>query len=259
MLPSAFVFLDALPLTPNGKVDRGALPAPDHVRPELERDFVAPRTPVEVKLAEIWADVLRLEQVGIHDNFFELGGHSLLATQVISGVRDAFQVEIPLRRLFEWPTVAGLAEQLVAARERPQNGRAASAIPSLGDSAGQGPSPCHLPSSGCGSWTSSSPTVRLQHPGRVPPGGSAGRESAGTRHQRGRAPSRGAAHHVRRGGRGAGADHRAVAACAAAGGDLGSAGRERESGSARGWLSRRRIRPFDLSQGPACCAPNCCG
>ena len=77
MLPSAFVLLDGLPLTPAGKVDRGALPAPDQLRPELEKGFVAPRTPIEAKLAEIWASVLRLEQVGIHDDFFELGGHSL--------------------------------------------------------------------------------------------------------------------------------------------------------------------------------------
>jgi acyl carrier protein len=110
MAPSAFVFLDALPLTPNGKVDRRALPAPDQSRPELEPAFVAPRTSAEKTLVGIWAEVLRLEPVGIHDNFFELGGHSLLATQVMSRVRTAFQVELPLRTLFEKPTVAELAE-----------------------------------------------------------------------------------------------------------------------------------------------------
>ncbi|MFB3092706.1 MAG: condensation domain-containing protein, partial [Dehalococcoidia bacterium] len=116
MLPSVFVMLDALPLTLQGKVDRLALPAPDWARPELEESFVAPRTPVEEVLAGIWADVLRLERVGIHDNFFELGGHSLLAMQVISRVRSAFQVESPLRSLFESPTVAGLAERIEMAR-----------------------------------------------------------------------------------------------------------------------------------------------
>jgi amino acid adenylation domain-containing protein len=110
MAPSALVFLDELPLTPNGKVDRRALPAPDPTRPELEGAFVAPRNPVEEVLAGIWADVLKLERVGIHDNFFDLGGHSLLATQVISQIRETFSVKLPLRSLFESPTVAGLAE-----------------------------------------------------------------------------------------------------------------------------------------------------
>ncbi|MFQ5794231.1 MAG: amino acid adenylation domain-containing protein, partial [Candidatus Bipolaricaulia bacterium] len=116
MVPSAFVVLDALPLTPNGKVDRRALPAPDPTRPELERTFNAPRTSIEERVAGIWTELLGVEQVGVYDNFFELGGHSLLATQVISRVRDTFQVELPLRRLFELPTVAGLAESIEATR-----------------------------------------------------------------------------------------------------------------------------------------------
>jgi acyl-coenzyme A synthetase/AMP-(fatty) acid ligase len=116
MIPSAFVFLDALPLTSHGKVDRAALPVPDQLRPELERAFVAPRTPVEVELAGIWAKVLQLERVGIHDDFFELGGHSLLATQVISRLRAAFHIDLPLRSLFERPTVAGLAERIEVLR-----------------------------------------------------------------------------------------------------------------------------------------------
>ena len=112
MVPSAFVLLDALPLMPSGKVDRRALPAPEQVRPELGEAFKAPRTPVEEVLAGIWADVLGLEQVGIHDNFFELGGHSLLAMQIISRVCRTFKVELPLRALFATPTVAGLADGL---------------------------------------------------------------------------------------------------------------------------------------------------
>jgi acyl-coenzyme A synthetase/AMP-(fatty) acid ligase/acyl carrier protein len=115
MVPSAFVVLDKLPLTPNGKVDRRALPAPE--RPHLEEGFVAPRTPVEEALAEIWAEVLRLKQVGIHSDFFELGGHSLLATLVISRVREVFQAELPLRSMFEELTVAGLAERVEVARQ----------------------------------------------------------------------------------------------------------------------------------------------
>jgi amino acid adenylation domain-containing protein len=116
MMPSAFVLLDALPLTPNGKVDRRALPTPDQTTPERKAAFVAPCTPVEEGLAGIWATVLGLEQVGIHDNFFELGGHSLKATQVLSRLRHTFQVELPLRTLFERPTIAGLAEAIKQAK-----------------------------------------------------------------------------------------------------------------------------------------------
>ena len=109
MIPAAFVVLDALPLTPNGKIDRKALPAPDHLRPDLEASFVAPRTPIETMMADIWSQILQLEKVGIHDSFFTIGGHSLLAAQVLSRVRDTFNVELPLRVFFETPTVAALA------------------------------------------------------------------------------------------------------------------------------------------------------
>ena len=109
MIPSVFVFKDALPLTPNGKVDRKALPVPDPIRPELEEGFVAPRSPIEEIIAQIWAEVLKVEKIGIHDNFFNLGGHSLLATQAMSRVREKLQMDLPLRVLFEAPTVAALA------------------------------------------------------------------------------------------------------------------------------------------------------
>jgi acyl carrier protein len=108
MIPSVFVMLDTLPLTPAGKVDRKALPFPSSARPELDTSFVAPTTPVEEELAKIWAEVLSLDQVGIQDNFFDLGGHSLLATQVISRVINTFKVELPIKSLFESPTVADM-------------------------------------------------------------------------------------------------------------------------------------------------------
>lgn len=113
MVPAAFVLLDALPLTPNGKVDRQALPSPGRARPELESPFVAPRTPVEDALAEIWAEALGLDRVGVHDHFLDLGGHSLVAMQVVSRVIQRFTVDIPVRALFEAPSVAAMAVVLV--------------------------------------------------------------------------------------------------------------------------------------------------
>ena len=109
MIPSAFVLLDEFPLTTSGKVDRRQLPAADEGRLELGEQFVAPRTPVEQEVAHIWEQVLKVKGVGVNDNFFALGGHSLLATQVISRVNESLQIEMPLRTMFEQPTVAGLA------------------------------------------------------------------------------------------------------------------------------------------------------
>ncbi|KPL20763.1 MAG: hypothetical protein AMJ93_11140, partial [Anaerolineae bacterium SM23_84] len=118
MVPSAFVMLDQLPLTPIGKVDRRALPAPGRARPQLAEPPVPPRTPIEELLASIWREVLGLQQVGIHDDFFELGGHSLIATQVLSRVRSAIEVNLPLRRLFQAPTIAQLARAIEEAGAR---------------------------------------------------------------------------------------------------------------------------------------------
>jgi amino acid adenylation domain-containing protein/non-ribosomal peptide synthase protein (TIGR01720 family) len=118
MVPQAFVLMDALPVAGTGKVDHRALPAPDAAA-QGERATVAPRGPVEEALAGIFADVLKLavEAVGAHDGFFELGGHSLLATQVVSRIRAAFGIELPLRGLFEAPTVAELGKRVSALLE----------------------------------------------------------------------------------------------------------------------------------------------
>ena len=113
MLPAAWVLLDSLPLTPNGKVDRRALPAPEGGRPDLGALYMAPSSSLEELLAGVWAEALRLERLGVHDNFFNLGGHSLLAMQVVSRIGEMLEVEVPLRRLFEAPTVAGLAAGLL--------------------------------------------------------------------------------------------------------------------------------------------------
>ncbi|MFM7910426.1 MAG: non-ribosomal peptide synthetase, partial [Microcystis sp.] len=106
MVPTAFVLLDTFPLTPNGKIDRRALPVPDL---QSQGEYIAPRNPIEEKIAQIWGEVLKLERVSIEDNFFELGGHSLLATQVISRLQETFEIVLPLRYLFESPTIAQLS------------------------------------------------------------------------------------------------------------------------------------------------------
>ncbi|MEJ2161635.1 MAG: amino acid adenylation domain-containing protein, partial [Chromatiales bacterium] len=114
MVPAAFLRMDSLPLTVNGKLDQQRLPAPEWSRDKTQA-FVAPRTANEAIVARIWAEVLGLDRIGVHDDFFLSGGHSLLATRVVARLRDAFGAAIPLRDLFEAPTVAGLAETLASA------------------------------------------------------------------------------------------------------------------------------------------------
>jgi acyl carrier protein len=118
LLPDGFVTLEALPLSPNGKVDRKALPALESPEGELDGEldgapYVAPRTALEEVLAGLWAEVLEVSRVGAESSFFALGGHSLLVAQLVTRVRDLLSVELPLRALFEAPTVAGLAEALL--------------------------------------------------------------------------------------------------------------------------------------------------
>jgi acyl carrier protein len=114
MVPSAYLFLDALPLTANGKMDQKALPLPSGQRPELERAYVAPRTPEEKLLAEILIELLKVEKVGVLDNFFDLGGHSLVAIQLLSRIRQLTGIELPIVTIFTKPTVEDLAVALSA-------------------------------------------------------------------------------------------------------------------------------------------------
>jgi aspartate racemase len=117
MIPSIFIFLDSFPLNPSGKVDRKALPVPDITRAGLETMLVLPSTHTEKKIVEIWVEVLGIRKIGIHDNFFELGGHSLLATQVVTRLTPIFQLEIPVRMLFECPTISEMADYIDMVRE----------------------------------------------------------------------------------------------------------------------------------------------
>ncbi len=120
MVPAHFVPLAALPLTAHGKLDRQALPAPDTGRSDLAEAYAPPRTPEEEILAAIWGSVLGLDRIGRLDNFFDLGGHSLLVTQVVSRIREAFQIELPLRELFEHPTLESFAALVEdACRDQP--------------------------------------------------------------------------------------------------------------------------------------------
>jgi amino acid adenylation domain-containing protein len=112
MIPSLFTFMETLPLTPNGKVDRKALPMPDFAQERSAHRYVGPRTAVETRLAEIWTEVIKTSPIGVHDNFFDIGGHSLLAMQVISRTRAAFDIEIPVRQLFDSPTIGEMAQEI---------------------------------------------------------------------------------------------------------------------------------------------------
>lgn len=132
MVPAAFMTLESFPVTPNGKVDRNALPAP---AVEAAAGFVAPRCPSEEMLAGIWCEVLGVRAAGVHDNFFELGGHSLLATQVLSRVRNAFGIELPLRSLFDAPTIESLARKIDLARHEPGKLSLPGLVPRRNDSA----------------------------------------------------------------------------------------------------------------------------
>ena len=132
MVPHLFVMLKSLPLMANGKVDRRALPSPEQAEAGKETVFVGPRTPAEEAIASIWAEVLKVSKVSIHDNFFNLGGHSLLITQVVARLRKVFKVELPLRSLFESPTIAQLAERIEAA-EREEADRMLDELENLSD------------------------------------------------------------------------------------------------------------------------------
>jgi acyl carrier protein len=128
MIPSSFVVLDSIPVTSTGKVDRNALPAPSRTRPELHTSFVAPRTFFEKELAQVWAEILMLDVVGIHDNFFDLGGHSLAATRIVSRVIKTFQVDVPLQALFAAPTVAEMAAMITEHQAKKMGDQALSRV-----------------------------------------------------------------------------------------------------------------------------------
>jgi amino acid adenylation domain-containing protein len=130
MIPTAWVMLEKMPLSPNGKIDRKNLPEPDADVPQ--HDYVAPRNPTEETLCTLWQEILRHKRVGIHDSFFTIGGHSLLAAQVATRLRETFKVEIPLRRIFELPTVAQLAEEISQAlKAAGTNGAQPPVLPSI--------------------------------------------------------------------------------------------------------------------------------
>jgi len=112
MIPTVFVTIDAIPLTPNGKLDRKALPEPILLKDRQIKSFTKPRTPLEKKIASIWKEVFGIDEIGVHENFFEIGGHSLLATQLIMKLRNVLGLDIPLRHLFDSPTIEGIAKSV---------------------------------------------------------------------------------------------------------------------------------------------------
>src|SRR5215213_4860732 len=131
MVPAHVLFLDSLPLTSTGKLDRSRLPKPEISRPSRTEEVVGPRSPLEENITAIWQEVLGLPNLGVHDNFFDLGGHSLLATQIISRMRTQYGIEVPLRRLFEEPTIEGLARAVVRSQLEQASDPAVTAL--LGD------------------------------------------------------------------------------------------------------------------------------
>ena len=118
MVPNYFLLLETLPLTPNGKISRRQLPIPDYSLLQETNEIISPETPMQEMVASVWSTVLKIESISIHSNFFELGGHSLLATKVISKIRDNLKVEIPLKSLFENPTIQTLSQALEAISEQ---------------------------------------------------------------------------------------------------------------------------------------------
>jgi acyl carrier protein len=112
MIPSAFVFLDKFPLTPSGKVDRKALPAPEIKLANSETTYAAPATELEQSIAKIWRQLLGIEKIGLHDNFFDLGGHSLLVVEAQAKLREALGFDLPVIKLFQYPTISSLANFL---------------------------------------------------------------------------------------------------------------------------------------------------
>ena len=133
MVPDAFIPLPSLPLTTNGKIDRARLAEISKSRGKTDDNFVAPRTELEEEIAGIWAEILKVERVGISDNFFDLGGHSLLATRLIFQLREHFHVDVPLRALFEAPTIATFAPVIVQSQlEQVDSEDMAQALSALG-------------------------------------------------------------------------------------------------------------------------------
>jgi len=128
MVPALFMRLDKMPVDPSGKINRRLLPEADLSKIEVKTEYVAPRTPTEEKLCDMMKEVLHIERVGIKDSFFDLGGHSMMATQVVSRIREEFDVELSLRVLFENPTAEGIAQALIEAESETQDAESLDAM-----------------------------------------------------------------------------------------------------------------------------------